>query len=417
MKKVLIIVDQYYPESSANTHCVENIIKFFKTKEMDISVLSHNVNADSNFKIFDDVKVFKFDTYATKLFKNRKSINYEQESKLKKIIRKILWGFKFSFKLNRPRTENVYIDFMNYDMLLKQLKKHEEKFDFIVSVSAPFGLQILASKIHKFYKDSKWYPILFDPFVYNYTLSQNCKKINKRKKIAENCLQFANKIFMQKGIKENNIKENYKPQYHKKVVDIYLPNLIDKTENSTKVNNGKINLTYAGIFYKDIRNPEKMLDILSSFDSRFKLVLVGSGCEDVVGSKKSLFKQCELVVLGRKQKNKCDELLKNSNILINLSNSIVNQVPSKVFEYIGLGKPIVNFYFTENDPSLNYFKKYDLCYNVNLNNYTEKDIEELKIWCLKNEKKQLTFEEATKNLDNERADVVCERIYKEIINN
>ncbi len=416
MKKILFIVDQYYPESSANTHCLDNIIDVFKRKDLEISVLAHNIRADINFKCVDNIKIFKFDTYATKLYSKGKSVNYSQESKLKKLIRKIKWGLRFAFKLNRPRTENVYIDYMDYKKTIKLLREHEQNFDYIVSISAPFGLQVLGSKIHKAYKNSKFFPILLDPFVYNYTLQQDNKIVIKRKKTVENCFKFASKIFMQKGIRENNQKQNYYPQYHEKVVDISLPNLVDRTKNSIQANNEKIEMTYAGLFYKDIRNPEKMLDILSTFNEQFKLVLIGEGCEEIVENKKSLFNRCEIDVLGKKQKTECDQLLNKSNILINLSNSIVNQVPSKVFEYIGLGKPIVNFYFSEDDPSLNYFKKYALCFNLNLNNYTEKNIQELKIWCLKNQNKQLTFEEATTNLHNERADVVCEKIYKEIIN-
>lgn len=416
MKKILFIVDQYYPESSANTNCLNNIIDVFKRKDFDISVLAHNVKADVNFKIVDNVKIFKFDTYATKLFKKGKSVNYVLESKLKKAIRKVGWGLRFVFKINRPRTENIYIDYINYNKLIKLLKKHESNFDFIVSVSAPFGLQIMASKLHKAYENSKWFPLLLDPFVYNYTLNQGLKSVNKRKNIVEKYFELASKIFMQKGIKENNEKQNYNPQYHEKVVDISLPNLIDRTKNSINSNNEKVELTYAGLFYRDIRNPEKMLDVLSTFDGQFKLVLIGNGCEEIVQNKKHLFNKCEINILGRKQKDECNQYLHKSNILVNLSNSIVNQVPSKVFEYIGLGKPIVNFYFTEEDPSLNYFKRYDLCFNLNLNDYTDKDVEDLKIWCLKNKNKQLTFEDATKNLINERADFICEKIYKELSN-
>lgn len=45
-------------------------------------------------------------------------------------------------------------------------------------------------------------------------------------------------------------------------------------------------------------------------------------------------------------------------MLLNIGNSTNNQLPSKVLEYIGTGKPIISIYNIEDDTSNLYLKKY-----------------------------------------------------------
>ena len=114
--------------------------------------------------------------------------------------------------------------------------------------------------------------------------------------------------------------------------------------------------------------------------------------------------------------DKCVEALSKSNILINVGNTITNQLPSKVFEYISMGKPIINFYFDEEDMGLKIFKQYELAFNINVNNYTAQDIDELIEFCKNNRNSHLDFEEATKNLVEYRVDSIAKKMYDAIIN-
>ena len=54
----------------------------------------------------------------------------------------------------------------------------------------------------------------------------------------------------------------------------------------------------------------------------------------------------------------------NADFLINIDNTNMTQVPSKLFEYISTGKPIINFYFNDKSPSLVYLQRYPLCLNI-----------------------------------------------------
>ena len=98
------------------------------------------------------------------------------------------------------------------------------------------------------------------------------------------------------------------------------------------------------------------------------------------------------------------------DILVNLENTIPNQLPSKVFEYIASGKPIINFYEDENSMGLHYFGRYPLAINFNLNSYNEDDIMRLRTFIKENKDKRLSYEEATNLMKEARSENVLSDI-------
>ena len=51
-------------------------------------------------------------------------------------------------------------------------------------------------------------------------------------------------------------------------------------------------------------------------------------------------------------------------MLLNISNTLDNQVPSKIFDYFSMGKPVLNLQKIENCPAEEYFEKYPICFNM-----------------------------------------------------
>jgi hypothetical protein len=394
---------------------MEEIIEKLKKSKYSVDVLSVREDVmQQNISNINDNYIIKFDTYVSKILSKKFCVKRKINSwiKLPKLFRKsisLVNSILHPFRVNAGR---LVVDTANVNNIIKLLQSTNKNYDIIISCSAPFGLHVIARNLLNVYKNAKWYPICLDPFVYNYTKSQKKLNLKYRKKVAEKYFEFAEKIFVQRGIRDENMRKGYNPNYHNKIIDISLPNLKDRTKNNN-LNNIKINLTYAGYFYRDIRNPDQMLEMLSKLDDNYVINLVGDGCEDIVNSKS--FTKSQLKKFGKLSKDECDEILDNSNILINLSNTITNQLPSKVFEYIGFGKPIINFYFSENDTSLYYLKKYPLSFNINLNDINEKVIHELDKFCKKNKNRSLTFKESTQKLQDEVSERVVSLICDSII--
>ena len=53
-------------------------------------------------------------------------------------------------------------------------------------------------------------------------------------------------------------------------------------------------------------------------------------------------------------------MISNAQVLISIGNANTDMVPSKIFEYMATGKPIIHFYSTERDSCIQYYKKYPL---------------------------------------------------------
>jgi hypothetical protein len=104
---------------------------------------------------------------------------------------------------------------------------------------------------------------------------------------------------------------------------------------------------YAGSFYEKIRNPRFMLSVLSRLNrNTFKLVLYSKGCENVVGEYATVdnIEQHGLIT-----PTQLAEEYRKSDILIGVGNSVSDFLPSKTFEYIAQGKPIVYFNYKGHD--------------------------------------------------------------------
>lgn len=413
---ILFVVDKYYPENSANTVCANALIDCFKNHGIQVDILS--VLSDNNGKNcfeYNGSKVIKLKTYQnTFVSKSQKLFKVNQWIELPWIVRKTVAISNRISHLSRFNTEHNSLDVVDYNGIYKQICDFVDyKYDVIISCSAPFALHVIASELLKRGIAKDWFPIFLDPFVNNKTAKKT--RIKKRQKIAESVLSCANTIFMLDGIMAENVRMGFNPNYHKKVVEFTMPNLVKShlIEGCTADSGAKVKMFYAGLFYKKIRNPKKMFEIINKMPSGYELNIYGTGCNKLV-SKYTTLDDNKFKYWGVVEHDVCLQNLQASNILVNLSNTITNQMPSKVFEYVSYGKPIINFYFNDNDVSLKYLKKYPIAFNINVNSYTDEDVKNLIEFCEKNKDKYLNFDEATQFLSEYTADNVCEKIYKEI---
>lgn len=410
------MVDKYHPDSSANTICCNNLVEYFKLQGHQVDIVSVKWRVeDQDYSEYNGLNVIKLDTYQFETLKKcGKKYNARVWMDFPWLFRKtrsFLQKLKYVFKKNP--THCITLDTINYDNIFNFIKKANEHYDVLITFTMPAAFQVIGSELMKRGIADRWYPIFLDAFVYNKTMSRLF--INKRKNIMKRVLKNATHIFMVEGILEENKKNKYNPEYHNKTTEIYIPMLKEldyPLKDKQKLKNTQ--LVYAGLFYPKIRNPEKMLDVLSNLDSDNVIKIFGDGCEDILSVKRALFPNGNLIEYGRITHEQCIKEISNCNILINLGNTITNQMPSKVFEYISFGKPIINFYFTEEDMCLEVFKKYPLAFNFNLNNYTDIDIENLKKFIQENKNKQLSFKEATAELVDYRVEEIAEKIYKVI---
>lgn len=252
-------------------------------------------------------------------------------------------------------------------------------------------MEEIACKIAKNTKAS-FVSYQLDPFYNNSVLGNQGKQ--KRLKTEINVLKHADKVFlpfenydenMQCGLKV--LKDKYYP------IDFAL--IKEKTVAKPKPSN-KISFVFTGTFYKDIRTPYAMLDFFKNADFNFNIDLYYIADENIEARLLQYQKEFDgkLNLYRGKTKDECDKALENANIILNIGNKISNQTPSKVYEYISMGKPVINFHSIKNDTSKRALAKYPLVLNV-FEEYTDNDVKDFKEFCIKNKDTVLTFDEVT----------------------
>lgn len=402
MKAKILLLTVGYNDSDANSICARNVAEelYSRGNVVDMCCIKKsisNVDGQTSFgKLF-----YVLNEYTKILCRlEQKGVSFSKLTKLIQYAIKIKQKIK---SIGYTRTGNQYGDTIIRKDFYAAVQRNQMSgnYDAIVAIAQPFGWAVLANELKERYPGAKIYLYMLDPYIYNYTLPQS--KIEYRKKQFKRFTNNLDGIIFTRGIKEEAEKHNC--TIRKRSITVDLPNMIPHKTMQTKNYLDKIELMFAGRFYPDIRNPQKMFNVLLQIlDERTIFSMFSRGCDAMANS---FTQSCPHVKqMDFLPHEKYVKYFEGVDILVNLENTIPNQLPSKVFEYIASGKPIINFYEDENSMGLHYFCRYPLAFNFNLNQYQTSDIIRLRNFIVESVGKRLTYDEATALMQEARAENV-----------
>ena len=147
----------------------------------------------------------------------------------------------------------------------------------------------------------------------------------------------------------------------------------------------KCSCYFVGNLYKDIRTPDAAIQAFSLLQEEAELFFVGETYRFLQDKMNESVNNVHFP--GRKSKEEVARIYQEADILVNIGNAIDNQMPSKIFEYISTGKPILNFYKVPNCPTLKYLKNYPLALNLyepDVLQDTKSNSKKIKDFCMEN---------------------------------
>lgn len=352
MVRLLYLVDEAYPTTSANGRIVYRIIdELIKHCDIKISVLCRAANQEqlptNNYNgcniIHTPMK------YATKV------------ENLKKKLGKHKWLRFFLF----PRS--IYFRFSgerDYYMAEAKLwiKRHLDEFDVIVANSMPFYPLELAAKFGDkvpvvFYKMEPVARYL-DPNNYEFGKKNENDWDNKARAIVMEDLTY-------KYYKQYASKENLKKVTVAKYPCIVRPNEVPLL--SEMLNKDVCNLVYVGKFYYKKRDPAFLFSLMDALHGKaMHLTIAGSYLRFPQEEKNKYFvsKKTNITYLGEVSAQQADALLDAADVLVHIGNKVSDQMPSKILSYVSAGKPILNIFGIDDCPTLPYLEKYPLVLNI-----------------------------------------------------
>lgn len=289
---------------------------------------------------------------------------------------------------------------------------NDEKIDAAIAVSFPFTTSMALRSTN-----IKCKKIIYqlDPHFSNY------KNRKKRKRLKEeiDAIKGVDLLLVTRLMINENRNNELSP-YLNKMYPIDFPNIkpLIKKESISNITfiDDYINCVFVGNLYNDIRNPEYLMRLLlATKNSMIILHCIGGGDTEQLYDFKEILGD-RLKIYGVVEPDQAINAMLNADVLINIGNTITNQMPSKIFDYISTGKPIVNICKLDNCPTLEYTRKYPLCLNIFESEGLTDDVVELFAkYCIENKGKRIFSSKIEEIYHDCTADVVGKQ-FLDIIN-
>lgn len=249
-------------------------------------------------------------------------------------------------------------------------------YDCIISVSPPFTGHLVGLSIKKTFKNVKWLVDSGDPFCFMDLTPVNNQKIynSLNHSIEKSVFQLSDSI----SVTTDKTAMRYCtlfPDIDGKIKVI--PPVIDGNfrYGSFKPDSNllqiKTILSFYGNLYPTIRKPDTILEVLVKLVSRYpkykdKIKFNFFGEPGFFKEQLNRFqKEYGIVcVQGKVSRDLVAKTMAESHFLINIGNATDYQLPSKVIEYMGTGKPIINISTIKNDSSAEALKSYPLHFDI-----------------------------------------------------
>ena len=352
-KKILIVTHQFLPHVSPRTTRWSLLIDELINKGNDVTVLSgtDSEGIEKNYKIL----YFGNKQFSSNVNKIRQNSQDSSNNSIKKISYSILKKiYRFLFKTFSWPDYAMFWAFTIY----KNRKRIENNFDIIISVSLPFTSHLCAHILKKRI-NAQWYMDIGDPF----TLKTNSPENNKiiysylNKFFERKFYQNASKIIFTHNEAAELHKKKFKIDNSKIVIGYPIASLnedIIKNSLSFNYKDTPLKIGYFGAFTKSIREPDNYItNIANSLGDKTKHEwYINEESKKYFSSINDITLHQFLEILPRKLA--LEVMVNKIHILLSIGNFNKYQMPSKVIEYLSLGKPVLHYAEIIDDPLYNF---------------------------------------------------------------
>ena len=407
MKKILFIVLRFYPDDGATSNCLMNICRVMRDEGISVHVMC--VPADPHEKeceVHEGIVVHRImcKAYCAKK-KFKSNLICYGECLLEKAISDI----------------QVHHKRAGLDMVLtKKIRKHTnqlhstEKFDAIIAVCGNF--EMARAILQNSFENTCRGLYQVDPYWTNQMLLQQGKE--NRKRLEQSVYRQFNCVFTTPLVfGENKHEATFDLS---RTVPVEFPNVLKPDSSSINIfpdGDKRIKLLFTGYLSADVRNPKRLWELLRYMpEDLIRCYFLGNATiQDLGEYVEDLFDK--VVFLGNIPLKECFGAMQQADILVNIGNNMPNQVPSKLFDYISMGKPILNLAKTHSCPTIDYLKNYPLAINIFDDEEIAESAEKMKFFCINEKGKRIPFTEVEKLYRDHTPQTVAHQMRKLIEKN
>lgn len=402
--KIIFITSSYYPFFSAIGRCINNVVNELK-KDNEIIVVSNMTTNNLNNE--DEYEGHKIIRVRTRPMMSRDRILAQNKNANKFAIlskKPILYLLRIVGYLRVIISKETLDQFLVKEYI-KALSR-VDNVDMIIPTCYPFEAIVAAQE----YKDRinnnvQIIPFLFDKFADSPTLHRN--QLNKK-------IKYKNNLLLEEQMIKSSTKvlyvdswmqkmKTYFSHYDEKLIHVEHPLIIDHFSgiaNEMEDKDDYIDITYTGVLDKAVRPPSITLKIISKVIEknnkfRFHFYVLGNGVDEVNYYNKKY--PDNIINHGQVESDIALSKIMQSDILLSIGNIDTALIPSKIFEYMSSGKPIIHLYHSEDDRVISMLKDFELGYCINQNGeISDSEISSLIEFCNINKTHKKSFEEVQK---------------------
>ncbi len=388
-KKILVVTHQFLPHVSPRTTRWSLLINELINRGNEVTVLTgtNPENIETNYKIL----YFGNKQFSSNINKIRQNSKDSSTSTIIKISYSILKKiYRFLFKTFSWPDYAMFWVFTIY----RNRRSIKNDFDIIISVSLPFTSHLCAHILKKRIS-AEWYMDIGDPF----TLKINSPENNKI--IFSYLNQFFERKFYQNASKiiftHNEVAEQHKKKFkidRSKIIIGYpiasLNEAIIKKSLFFNYKSTPLKIGYFGAFTKSVREPKNyIINIANSLDDNINHEwYINEESKKYFSSINDFTLHQFFDILPRDLA--LEVMVDKIHILLSIGNFNKYQMPSKVVEYLSLGKPVLHYAEIADDPFYNFEKLFN---NLKIiNNETTKNELENYFEFVKEQRLELNFE-------------------------
>jgi hypothetical protein len=363
-RRILFMLEMYYPKPEPNGIVVHQVAKELLKLGYQVHIISYRMTGYPKEDQYEGVCIhrikrrifFKLREYGEKNINTfRGKMSYKIAKSINKIKKLIYLPW---FPLASPLT--VYRYYKKASLLHKKYK-----FDCVIGVFDPNDCLYAGLLFKNRFKDVKYGSYILDSLIYlsgqNY-LPKGLKE-TLTWKFEKMVYEKSDMVFNMECHRKHHLSNKYQ-RFQTKMKFLDIPLFIPKKVKMEKrlFDTHKRHLVYMGSLFKDFRSPDYIYRIFKRINHKSEYQLHfftrGSCEEDLLNYQNET--GGAVIRHGFIEHSQINNIIANTDFLINLGVSNSTAISSKIFDYMSTGKPIIHFYYHDDDVNLSYFEKYEL---------------------------------------------------------
>ena len=357
MRDIYFIVGKYMPKASANGICAHAIAKSLFDIGENVTVICYD----------DGLSISSYEGVTIRRIPVPLYIKDDiQSSLMKKVGRVDSLARKMIYLSEYPlRSRSLAKHYEN--AVIEEIERKQSEYFTVVSIVNPLETAIAGAELKKKY-GSKCRAIYYCADTLSNEMGNESilSSEYRRKKGLEwekHFFRIFDEIMIMEAQKKNYLAEQFR-EYNNKLKITNFPLLHDVGKKGTEENSSNINNTpfivYTGTINKKLRDPTFLCNLLFEVckDVDVQVCFLGS-CDCM-----TFFSGCEknssgkIKHIGMQPYETAQNYINRADILLSIGNSKSHMAPSKIYEYMASGKPIIHTYTDEDDMCVPVLEQY-----------------------------------------------------------